>query len=221
MFKPMMLSLIVLVLFVPFVFGGDPTQNQNIPQTQDAAVSTGYRIEKGDELEIKSIQNPEINTSLVVRPDGKISMPLAPEIMAAGKTPQELAKELADRYSVEYAEPEVAVIVKTFNGHRVFVGGEVKKPGTMSLAGPLTVLQAISQAEGFTEAAKIGDVILIRRGAKNEPTSIVVDLKRAMNGEDPSQDMQLKPYDIIYVPRSKIANIRNFFQTVIRGSIPW
>jgi protein involved in polysaccharide export with SLBB domain len=97
----------------------------------------------------------------------------------------------------------------------------VKKPGTVNLAGPLTVLQAISQAEGFTEAARVSDVIVIRRGSKNEPTSLVVDLKKAMSGSDPNQDMQLKPYDIVYVPRSRIANVKGFFQNVIRSALPW
>jgi len=211
--------LFLLIVFVYPIFGEEKQQTSPASAAPDAS-TTAYRIEKGDELEIKSIHNPEINTQLVVRPDGKISMPLAPEIMAAGKTPQELSAELAQKYSVEYTQPEVAVIVKSFNGHRVFVGGEVKKPGIVSLAGPLTVLQAISQAEGFTDNAKPGNVVLIRKAANNEKTTLVVDLKKAMNGSDPKQDMQLKPYDIIYVPRSGIANVRNFFQTVIRGSIP-
>ena len=207
----------------PFFASAD-ANDPKLPQLQTQTVTadaSAYRIENGDELEIKSIYNPEINATVVVRPDGKISMPMATDMVATGKTPNELAKDIAAKYAAEYKQPEVAVIVKTFSGHRVFVGGEVRKPGTVSLAGPLTVLQAISQAEGFSESAKISDVIVIRRDAKNQPTPIVVDLKKAMNGKDPKQDMQLKPYDIVYVPRSKIANFKGFFNNVIRAAVPW
>jgi protein involved in polysaccharide export with SLBB domain len=213
-------------LFIFLIFLSLDLFAQNAPQQKDPAsqpktTTAPYKIEKGDEIEIKSLHNPEINTTLVVRPDGKISLPLAPEIMAAGKTPEELAAELAEKYSTEYKQPEVAVIIKTFSGHRVFVGGEVRKPGTVTLAGPLTVMQAISQAEGFNDGAKISDVSVIRRGPTNEPTSMVVNLKKAMDGSDPKQDMELKPYDIIYVPRSRIANVKSFFQNVIRSAVPW
>lgn len=219
--KCFFISLLLLVsLPLCQIFAQDQAQTAPVPQTAPASDSA-YKIENGDELEIKSIFNPEINATVVVRPDGKISMPLAPEMVATGKTPNQLAKDIADKYAAEYKQPEVAVIVKTFSGHRVFVGGEVRRPGTVSLAGALTVLQAISQAEGFTDAAKMGDVIVIRRDAQNQPKPIVVDLKKAMDGSDPTQDMNLKPYDIVYVPRSKIANFKGFFQTVIRTAVPW
>ena len=218
--KTVFCTFVLIFLGFNFVTAGT---DQEVPQnitTQENEASIPYRIEKGDELEVRSIQNPEINASLVVRPDGKISMPLAAEIPAVGKTPEELAALLSEKYSVEFKDPSIAVIVKTFSGHRVFVGGEVRKPGTFSLTGPLTVLQAISQAEGFTNAAKISDVIVIRRGPKNEPTTTVVDLKKAMKGTDPRQDMQLVPYDIVYVPRSKIADVKGFFNNVVRAAIP-
>ena len=188
--------------------------------TQRAASVAEYRIQVGDEIEVKSFYNPEINEKVTVRPDGRISVQLASDIPAAGKTPSELAGVLTQQYAAQFRQPEVTVILRTFAGQRIFVGGEVARPQTLELHGPMTALQAIAAAEGFRETAHTSQVILIRRDANLRPISTVMNLKDALNGHDPTQDTFLQPYDIVYVPKSKVANVNKWIDQVIRKNVP-
>ncbi|MGH7233508.1 MAG: polysaccharide biosynthesis/export family protein, partial [Nitrospiraceae bacterium] len=111
------------------------------------ALSDEYIIQPGDMLEIKFFYNSEMNDFMTVRPDGRISLELIGEVMAAGHAPTDLRNLLREKYGKELKNPEVTVIVRSF-GSRVYVDGEVKKPGEFELLRPLTVMQAISRAEG-------------------------------------------------------------------------
>ena len=178
-----------------------------------------YRIAIGDDLEVKSFYNPELDEKATVRPDGKIALPLVGEIVAAGKTPDELSNELTQKYSAELKQPQVSVLMRTFNGQRVYVAGEVNKAGLIALAGPLTVLQAVATSGGFTGDARLDEVYVIRRGEGNRPTVAKVDLKAAMHGNI-SQDILLTAYDVVYVPRSRIVNVNRWVDQYMRKMIP-
>lgn len=179
-----------------------------------------YIIQPGDQLDIKFFYNPELNEMVNVRPDGRISLQLAPEIMAAGSTPAQLRDILAKSYAKELANPGITVIVRTFSSQKVYVDGEVTRAGMVNLVGPMTVLQSIAEAGGFKETAKPKEVIVIRKGANNKPLTIAVNLEAARTGEDKSQDITLAPFDIVYVPRSGIANVNLFVDQYIRRMIP-
>jgi protein involved in polysaccharide export with SLBB domain len=166
-----------------------------------------YRIQPGDLLDIKFFYSPELNEQMPVRPDGRISLQLAHEIMAAGLTPAELAKALKEKYSEELKKPEVTVIVRTFGSQRIYVDGEVAKPGLVSLSGPTTVFQAISQAGGVKETGNGAEVVVIRGSPGNKPAAVRVNMEAFRSGIDMSQDIFLKPFDIVYVQRSYIANV--------------
>ena len=101
-----------------------------------------YLLQVGDRLSIEFHDAQELNQDLIVRPDGKISMSLVGELMAAGLEPMQLQASLAKAYAKTLREPEPTVIVRQFN-NRVYVGGEVNKPGTVRVEGQLTALQAI------------------------------------------------------------------------------
>ena len=94
---------------------------------------TEYQIQVGDELEIKSFYNPELNEKVIVRPDGRISVQLANDIPAAGQTPAALAKTLSDKYAAQFKQPEVSIILRSFAGQRVYVGGKVKRAQIVDL----------------------------------------------------------------------------------------
>ena len=98
-------------------------RNHNPPSSR----STGFRA--GDQLEVKFFYNPELNEQVIVRPDGRISLQLANEIMVAGLTPLELTDLLKKKYSTEISKPEITIIVRTFTSQRVFVDGEVNRAG--------------------------------------------------------------------------------------------
>jgi protein involved in polysaccharide export with SLBB domain len=179
-----------------------------------------YKIHVGDELDVKFFFNAELNEHLTVRPDGRISLQLVPEIVAAGLTPGELAQRLKDEYSGELSKPELTVIMRSFGAQQVYVGGEVEKPGEMRLTGTLTALQAVAIAAGFKDTARLTEVIVIRRNPDRTPLVIPVNLKRALDGTDVGQDIALMPYDVLYVPKSTLANVNKFVDQLIRKNIP-
>ena len=153
-------------------------------------------------------------------PDGRINLQLVNEIDVQRLTPRELTTLLKKSYSTEIDRPEIAVMVRSFSAQRVYVDGEVAKPGIITLTGPLTTLQAISQAGGLKETARENEVVLMRRGNDNKIIATMVDLSKAFNGTDHSQDVVLMPYDIVHVPRSPITNVNIWVDQYIRKNIP-
>lgn len=214
------LCLAVLIFSGFICLAEEPVHNAStITATVPPAGAGPYRIGIGDDLEVKSFYNPELDEKATVRPDGKIALPLVGDIVAAGKTPEELANELTQKYSTELRQPQVSVLMRTFSAQRVYVAGQVNKAGLVPLAGPLTVLQAIAASEGFQQDARLDEVYVIRRGEGNRPMVAKVDLKAVMHG-DIAQDMLLTAYDIVYVPRSRIANVNRWVDQYIRKMIP-
>ena len=179
-----------------------------------------YVIGVGDELDIKFAYNPELNEKIPVRPDGRISVPLAKQIKAAGLTTQELEDLLCKKYAAELKRPEVTVIVRGFNAQKVFVDGEVTRPTLVPLMGSMTALQAIAYCGSFKDTARLSEVLVIRR-TKDKPVVTILDLRKARDNSDSSQDILLMPFDIVYVPRSKIANVDVFVDLYIRRMIPF
>lgn len=179
-----------------------------------------YRLQVGDGLAVKFYRNPELDQDVTIRPDGKISLPFIDEIMCAGMTPAELDRVITRRYVGELAVPDITVIVTQLGGHRVYVDGEVTKPNMVQLAGGMTLLGAISSAGGFTPRAIREQVILIRRDANGQPVGHAVDMKQVIFGKHSEGDVLLQPFDIVYVPRSKIANANLWVQQYIRDMLP-
>ncbi len=186
-----------------------------------APAANEYRIQAGDQLEVKFFYNPELNEQVIVRPDGRISLQLANDIMVAGLTPAALTDLLTKRYSTEIQKPEITVIVRTFTSQRVFVDGEVNKAGLVALAEPMTVLQSISQAGGIKDTAMLNGVILIRRTPDNKLVAMQLNLEHALDNTDMSQDINLAPNDIVYVPKTTIANIDVWVDQYIRRLLPF
>jgi protein involved in polysaccharide export with SLBB domain len=168
-----------------------------------------YRLTIGDALEVRFFYYPEYNLSLVVRPDGKISGPLAGEIYAEGMTPKELEKAIRGTYAEVLTEPEVSVIVREFSDQRVFVFGEVKSPGAITLKGNMTIIDAMAIAGGIKETGKSGSVILIRRSPDASYTGYRVDIGDILKSES-GQSLMLMPADVVYVPRTAIARVDIF-----------
>lgn len=174
-----------------------------------------YRIQAGDQLEIKFFFNPELNETVLVRPDGKISLQLIDDVQAAGLTPSQLDGDLTRMYAQELRKPKVTVIVRLFSGQRVYVGGEVGNPGLVNLVAGMTALQAVIGAGGFRETAKPDGVIVIRKGPDNRPVPVRVDLDQAIDGETAEGDIRLQPYDVVYVPKTWIAKANKFVNQYI------
>ncbi|MHC1725255.1 MAG: polysaccharide biosynthesis/export family protein [Syntrophobacteraceae bacterium] len=215
-------SLILLVCTV-LVYGcGSYSENAKLvgaPGTQAPPVEQEYHIHVGDKLAVKLFYNPDLNQEVTVRPDGRISLLLVHEINAAGMTPSDLRNLLTENYAKHLQQPEVAVIVNAFAAQRVFVGGEVGSPGAKDIVGPTSVMQAIALAGGFKETARKDEVIVVRRDENGKPFQIALDMEKAMKGIDLNQDVYVKPYDIVLVPTSTIADVNLWVKQYIMGTV--
>jgi protein involved in polysaccharide export with SLBB domain len=210
--------LLLLIACTPVVKNPTPLSQHSIqtsPYTEQE-----YRIQVGDQLDIKFFYNPELNEQVTVRPDGRISLQLVREIIASDLTPAQLTDLLTQKYATNLQRPEITVIVRSFGSQRVYVDGEVAKPGIVPLVGFVTVLQAISQAGGLKDAARRGEVIVIRHGTANKPIALTVNIEKVIDGTDMRQDIALKPFDIVYVPKSPIANVNVWVDLYVRKNLP-
>lgn len=181
---------------------------------------TDYYLQPGDLLDVKFYYTPNLNESLIVRPDGKISLQLIGEIEAAGLTPAGLEKRLIENYSGILSKPELTVIIRKFASSRAYVGGEVTVPGVVMLDGNITVLQAIIQAGGFKNSSEKKSVMILRKTASESPLLIKLDITRHL--EDPGQEnMLLEPYDIVYVPKTVISRMDQFVEEYIDRLLPF
>ncbi|HYD41182.1 MAG TPA: polysaccharide biosynthesis/export family protein [Anaeromyxobacter sp.] len=157
-----------------------------------------YRIGKEDVIEVVVFREPELSRVVPVRPDGKISLPLAGEMDAAGKTAAELQGGIAKVLAAYVREPAVSVLVREINASRVFVLGEVVRPGGFPLRGPMTVVQAIAIAGGRTPYA--GDrVVWLREKKDGKTEKATLSFRDLVKGEE-SGELWLASGDVLYVP---------------------
>ena len=181
------------------------------PPSDSALVPTGaaapeYVIGPGDGLDVFVYLAPELSTTgLPVRPDGRISLPLVPDIVAAGRSPTQLAEEITARLMPYVIEPTVTVMVRSFVGspaQQVRIIGEASQPRTLPYREGMTVVDAIIEARGLTRYAAGNRAEIIRRGAPGSaPHSLRVRLDDLMRGGDMSQDVPLRPGDTIVIPQ--------------------
>ncbi len=179
-----------------------------------------YVLMPEDEIEVKFHYQPEFNDRMKIRPDGKISLQLIDEVKASGLTPIELDKVLSEKYSNVLVQPELTVIVRNFSGRNVFVGGEVGAPGMIPIKGPLTALQAILQAGGLKNTSELKNIILLRNQGSKQPMFAKINLNEGMNHTLGKNDIYLKPFDIVFVPKSDIATVNQFIEQYINKMIP-
>jgi polysaccharide export outer membrane protein len=156
-----------------------------------------YRIGREDVLEVVVWHEPELTRVIPVRPDGKISVPLAGELEAAGKTPAELQTTLAKSLGSYIRDPSVAVLVREINGPRVYVLGEVTRPGGFPLRGPMSVVQAIALAGGKTEFAG-GGVRWLRQKPDGKTDRVELSFDDLVKGEAAGA-LWLRGGDVLYV----------------------
>jgi polysaccharide export outer membrane protein len=166
-------------------------------RVDDRPLAGEYRIGREDVLEVVVWHEPELTRIVPVRPDGRISLPLAGEIEAAGRTPAELQAGLVKALSPFIQDTQVAVLVREINGARVFVLGEVARPGGFPLRGPMTVVQAMALAGGRTEFAD-DEVVWLRQRADGGADRVSLSFDDLMKGEAAGA-LWLGSGDVLYV----------------------
>jgi polysaccharide export outer membrane protein len=168
-----------------------------------------YRLTVGDRLAIEFFYYPAYDVTVLVRPDGMVTIPLVGEVQAEGKMPSEIEAIVRSRYAEVLAAPEVSVIVTEFADQRIFVFGEVNKPGAFDLKGTATVLDAIAGAGGITYNGRSDSVILIRQQADGMFAGTRVNLQDVLAGR-PGESIFLHAGDVVYVPLTFIAKVDIF-----------
>jgi polysaccharide biosynthesis/export protein len=156
-----------------------------------------YRVGPGDKLRVEVYGEPQLSQSLQVRPDGKITLTLVGDVLAAGRTPIELRDSLTTSFKSYVNNPAVTVIVQDAIANQIVVSGEVGSPGQQVLLGPITILEAIAKAGGPGQWAKTGDIYVLRKTAKGVQ-KIDAQYKDALKGKTPP--MVLQPGDTVVVP---------------------
>lgn len=184
-----------------------------------------YTISPGDVLEISVWQHPELDRTVTVRPDGRISFSLIGDVNAARLTPAELDKLITRRLSKYVQNPEVTVIVTdiftdiSIRRNQILILGQVTRPGVYPIEERVTILEAIAKAGSYTERAALEKVTITRKSEKETPKVIKVDLEKVIIEGDRSKDVILKPGDVVYVPKKRSAwDI--FDRYFVRGILP-
>ena len=190
----------------------------NIPYAAWSDDDPQYRLYPGDEMDVTIPSAPELNKTVTVQPDGRISLPLIAPQMAAGRSAEDLERELSAAYASQLLRPDVTVSVKA-QPLKVFVGGEVSKPGVYDMPGDIDALRAIVEAGGFTDQGKRSKVIIIRRSHDGTPMMRTVDLNRAFKPGSMADLVPLRRFDIVYVPKTGLADFATFM-TQLKNALP-
>ena len=172
---------------------GNP--EDSIPATTQ--VSAEYRLGPEDVIDVFVWKEPDLSATVTVRPDGKVSLPLANELEASGKTAVELQQEIIKRLQQYLSEPVVNVMVKQINSMKISVLGEVRKPDVYRIKNRVSLLDAIAMAGGFTDLAKPNKVVVLR----NTPDGVKrfqINIKQAV-GDAKSVPFYLQSQDTVYV----------------------
>jgi len=200
------LALLLAATFMTACGGGGP--RSAAPPARDAATGdVSYVIGPGDALGIFVYRAPELSVDLPVRPDGRISMPLVPDIQAAGRTPTQLADDIRGRLREYVREPNVTVMVRSFVGppsRLIRVIGEAAEPLSLPYRDGMTLLDVLISARGLTRYAAGNRAEIIRRGPDEAaPQQVIpVRLSALLRDGDVSQDLPMRPGDTLVIPQS-------------------
>ena len=172
---------------------------KSAPAPQGTLNDAEYKIGPQDVLRIDVWKETEVSRAIPVRPDGKISLPLLNDVQAAGLTPMQLSRVIADGLRKYINDPQVTVSVSEINSRRIYVTGEVTRAGAFPLLPNMTVLQALSSSGGFTQFAKLKNIYVLRT-ENGKQVKLPFNYKDAVSGKKPEQNIELLPGDVIVVP---------------------
>ena len=189
-------------------------------KTTIAGAQASYRLAPGDALTVRFFYNPELNESVQIRPDGRISLGLIGELHIDGLTIVELTASLEALYQDTLRRPAITIQVTSYANQKFFVGGEVQRPGMFLLTGQQTVLGAILEAGGMTKTAERNNVYLIRRTNTADATTMKISLDEFPDQPSSAAALRIEPYDVIVVAESGVARANRFVDQYIRQMLP-
>jgi protein involved in polysaccharide export with SLBB domain len=209
------------LLSLGVLLSGCSTDVAKLPPPPAAPPAIAYRVQPGDTLDVSFLHNPELNDQPTVQPDGRISMLYATNIQVGGLTTEQVRSVLDKAYSQELVKPMVSVALKGPIAWQVYVVGEVTKPSQVSDTGPLpTVADAISKAGGFKESGDRHKVVLLRRVGDDKQAYMIDMISSGTRGLQPQNNVQLAANDVIFVPKTGVADVYTGYQQYFTQFMP-
>lgn len=179
-----------------------PTFSQRSPR---------YRLQASDVFDLSFEYTPEFNQTVTVQPDGFITLRSVGDVSITGLTVQEATEKISQAYSKILAKPVVSLLLKDFQKPYFIADGQVRQPGKYELRGDVTVVQAVAMAGGFnSQFARHSQVVLFRRVDNNWAEATVLDVKKMQKSRDLSEDVRLRPGDMIFVPKNTWSKIQQW-----------
>ncbi len=201
-----MIRIIVWVMTIPFGFAACANPPLLPGRELVSAAESVVVLGPGDLIDVKFRYWPELDESQTIRPDGKITLQIVDEVEAVGLTPVQLGQKLTELYASKLKDPIITIIVRSLASQRVFVGGEVARPGIIPLQGKMTVLDAIIAAGGHNKLGARLDNVLVLRQQGEKRLAVAIDVKNEL--EQPSQEpFFLAANDVVFVSRTQIDEI--------------
>lgn len=192
-----------------------------LPSSEAPPRETGeYRLRVGDAIRVRFADEQELEYQTQVTPTGTVTTPFGGELSAEGLTIGELAAAIEAGVSAYVRNPGVSVLITTLAKQPVYVVGEVKNPGSIESVGGLSVTSALSAAGGLLSTGKPSSVMVVRTDGVPEPVAYRVNVDDVLSGRDLSEDMALRPNDVVYVPKSFIGNVGEFVELFFANIAP-
>jgi polysaccharide export outer membrane protein len=177
-----------------------------------------YRLRRGDTFDLDFALSPEFNQTVAVQPDGYITLKGAGSIFVEGQTVPELTETVKAAYAKTLHDPVIAIALKDFEKPYFIASGQVSKPGKYDLRSDLTVTEAVAIAGGFNDKAKHSQVVLFRPVPGGGYEAKLLNVKKLLASRNLSEDVQLQPGDMLYVPQNAFSKIRPFLPTSSMGA---
>jgi protein involved in polysaccharide export with SLBB domain len=193
-----------------------------LPATALPAVNATaeYIVGATDSLAVHFTYNAAMDAVVPVQQDGRITLPMIGEVMAAGTTPQLLGARITGLYGPILQRPDVVVSVRDAASQRIYVAGEVGHPGIVTLDPAMSVTGAITAAGGIKDTAGLAHVIIIRHGSDGADHSYWINVADILDGKADTTNARLAPHDIVFVPKSGVAKANMNVKQFIHDNIP-
>lgn len=177
-----------------------------------------YQLRRGDTFDLDFELSPEFNQTVAVQPDGYVTLKGAGSIYIEGETVPELTETVKTAYAKILHDPVITVALKDFEKPYFIASGQVAKPGKYDLRSDLTVTEAVAIAGGFNDKAKHSQVVLFRPLPAGGYEAKLLNVKKLLATRNLSEDVQLQPGDMLYVPQNALSKIRPFLPTSSMGA---
>jgi protein involved in polysaccharide export with SLBB domain len=187
---------------------------------QPEAGSFEYRLCIGDKVRVMFQLDDTLDYTAPVSPAGTIGVPSGGEVAAAGRTVEEVRSDLETMMAELLLDPSASVVLESVSERLVYVLGEVKSPGSVTIPGGIRLSMALAEAGGILSSGKPSSVMVVRTTGVPEAVAIKVDVSKLLSGDDLSQDLPLEPYDVVFVPKSVIGKVDEFVDLFFNKIVP-